>query len=126
MNYYATYDENGDYTGFYTEEIHGKDIPTPNIVLTEEQWQKANSVRCRVVDGTHTEIPFTDTEINNKKYAILRSERNNLLKSCDWTQFSDSPLSNDKKQEWSTYRQQLRDLPSTVDINNITYPQKPI
>ena len=126
MNYYATYDNNGDYTGFYTLEIHGDNIPTTNIVLTEQQWEKANSVRCKVIDGIHTEVPFTNTEINNKKYAILRSERNNLLKSCDWTQISDAQLSNDKKQEWLTYRQQLRDLPSTVEINNITYPQKPI
>ena len=38
MNYYATYDNNCDYTGFYTLEIHGDNIPTQNIVLTEQQW----------------------------------------------------------------------------------------
>jgi hypothetical protein len=37
----------------------------------------------------------------------------------------DSPLTEEKKQEWQTYRQALRDLPQTVDINNIEFPKKP-
>lgn len=125
MNYYATYDDNGNYTGFYTEEIHGDNIPTPNIVLTEAQWQEAQSNRCKIIDGVHTLNPFTSEELLAKDYKILRSQRNYLLKESDWTQMPDSPLADAKKQEWSIYRQQLRDLPSTVDINNIVYPTKP-
>lgn len=57
---------------------------------------------------------------------ILRSERNELLKQSDWTQFNDSPLDNTKKQEWATYRQALRDLPAnTTDSANPTWPTKP-
>ena len=57
---------------------------------------------------------------------ILRSERNELLKQSDWTQFNDSPLDNTKKQEWATYRQALRDLPeNTTDPANPTWPTKP-
>ena len=57
---------------------------------------------------------------------ILRSERNELLKQSDWTQFNDSPLDNTKKQEWATYRQALRDLPAnTTDPANPTWPTKP-
>ena len=41
----------------------------------------------------------------------LREERNKLLVESDWTEFSNSPLSEDKKAEWKTYRQALRDLP---------------
>lgn len=48
-----------------------------------------------------------------------------LLIECDWTQFSDSPLLNEEKLLWQAYRQQLRDLPLTVDINNPVYPVKP-
>jgi hypothetical protein len=125
MIYYATYDNNGDYTGFYTKEIHGDNIPTPNIELSEDQWSEAQSNRCRVVNGVHTVIPTTAQEETEKKYAILRSERDYLLSQSDWTQFADSPLSSEKKSEWAVYRQSLRDLPSTVDINNIVYPNKP-
>jgi len=126
MIYYATYNEQGDYTGFYTEEIHGENIPTPNIQLTEDQWLEANNSRCKVVNGEHTQNPITEDELLDIKYARIRSERDYLLKQSDWTQFNDSPLCAEKKAEWATYRQALRDLPNTVDINNIVYPTKPI
>ena len=45
----------------------------------------------------------------------LREKRNRLLTDSDWTQFADSPLSDDKKAEWKTYRQALRDLPTKYD-----------
>ena len=64
---------------------------------------------------------------------LLKSERNSLLKNSDWTQASDSPLSDDKKKEWATYRQTLRDLPSTTSpslgeneqLTNVIWPTKP-
>ena len=126
MIYYATYNENGDYTGFYTKEIHGDNIPEPNIALTEEQWSEAQSNRCRVINGVHTVVPVTQEEEIDKSWAILRSTRDFLLKDCDWTILPDSPFSEEKKQEWVVYRQALRDLPQTVDINNIVYPEKPL
>ena len=36
---------------------------------------------------------------------LLRLERTRRLAKCDWTQSSDSPLSEEKKKEWATYRQ---------------------
>ena len=69
----------------------------------------------------------------------LRNKRNELLAECDWTQSRDVTLSNDA--DWKTYRQALRDLPSTassdfinqvingytptVDMSLITWPTKP-
>lgn len=59
----------------------------------------------------------------------VRRKRNLLLTESDWTQVADSPLTNSKKAEWATYRQTLRDLPSTqssvTDIDNITWPTEP-
>lgn len=59
----------------------------------------------------------------------VRRNRNLLLTESDWTQVADSPLTNSKKAEWVTYRQTLRDLPSTqssvTDIDNITWPTEP-
>ena len=43
---------------------------------------------------------------------ILRGRRDMLLRESDWTQFPDSPLTDAKKAEWATYRQELRDLPA--------------
>lgn len=126
MRRFGTYDENGNYVGFYSDELHGDNIPEPNIELTEEQWKQAvGGDRCKVVNGVHIYTPITEDEELNKKYSQLRSVRDRLLSECDWTQIPDSPLTDAQKQAWATYRQALRDLPSTVDINNIVYPEKP-
>ena len=56
----------------------------------------------------------------------LRSERDNLLLSSDFTQLGDIGLSESKKTEWINYRQALRDLPAnTSDPANPTFPTKP-
>jgi|TARA_R110000823_G_scaffold312952_1_gene440094 hypothetical protein len=56
---------------------------------------------------------------------FLREERNRRLLETDWTQGRDVVLSNDE--EWKTYRQALRDLPTaTVDPSNPTWPEIPI
>ena len=60
---------------------------------------------------------------------ILRANRDSLLTESDWTQMSDSPLSNAKKTKWANYRQALRDLPanngSVTSIDDVSFPNKP-
>ena len=41
-------------------------------------------------------------------------KRNGKLRACDWTQIPDSPLTEEKKAEWATYRQALRDIPNNL------------
>jgi len=56
----------------------------------------------------------------------LRRERNDLLAESDWTQSPDSPLDDDDKDDWATYRQELRDLPESVeDPANPSWPSAP-
>ena len=53
----------------------------------------------------------------------LRAERNILLTESDWTQSPDSPLSDEVKDDWASYRQALRDLPAnTADPADPTWP----
>ena len=53
----------------------------------------------------------------------VRNDRNNRLAACDWTQLSDSSANSS---EWATYRQQLRDLPSTEGFpHSVTWPTEP-
>ena len=64
----------------------------------------------------------TDTEIMMR----IRMERDFFLQQSDWTQMSDSPLSSNEKQEWSVYRQQLRDLPASIEVDLIVdFPDSP-
>lgn len=58
----------------------------------------------------------------------IRSQRANFLRNSDWTQMNDSPLSDAKKTEWAVYRQALRDMPDTQQVNSveeIVWPTKP-
>ena len=67
-----------------------------------------------------------DADAFASNWASLRTERNALLVSSDWTQSPDSPLTDEVKAEWSVYREELRDLPDTTDDpDNPTWPEMP-
>lgn len=121
--YKATYNEKGEYDGFYVEEIH-KNIPQPNIELSEEEWQQALSKNYKVIDGKHTFSPFVQNE--KELMESIRTTRNHLLTDSDWTQVGDSPISAEKKEEWKTYRQTLRDITTVDDLQEIVWPEKPL
>lgn len=80
---------------------------------------------------THEKISSTHSQ-NEYTLEQVRIFRNRLLAESDWTQINDSPLSSEKKVEWSSYRQTLRDITETLDISSITtvsddiFPTKPI
>lgn len=40
----------------------------------------------------------------------IYTKRNLRLQGSDWTQFPDSPLTEEEKAEWAVYRQALRDI----------------
>ena len=78
---------------------------------------------------------------NTELWFEIREKRNLKLIESDWTQMSDSPLTDSKKTEWATYRQNLRDLIQTIkshsnytnendtnprdDCGDWSYPTKP-
>ena len=67
----------------------------------------------------------------------IREKRDSKLSSSDWTQSVDNGLSDDIKQQWQTYRQALRDIPSSytitanddiipiADTSNVVWPTDP-
>jgi|TARA_R100000479_G_C6365222_1_gene194655 hypothetical protein len=56
----------------------------------------------------------------------IRSDRDQFLAECDWTVLPDSPLTTEKKTEWQTYRQALRDITDSESFpHNVTWPTKP-
>jgi hypothetical protein len=59
---------------------------------------------------------------DDQKLDQIRLWRDAQLASTDWTQVSDAPVDH---AAWATYRQQLRDLPATIDINNPVLPDPP-
>ena len=91
------------------------------------------------VDGTQTTRDATSNEIADmqtrasgvfdRRLEDLRSRRNGLLQSCDWTTLSDCQLTNEQKTAWQTYRQELRDLTNGLDtvekVDKVVFPTKP-
>ena len=65
----------------------------------------------------------------DRAIAGLRSKRNSILASSDWTVLSDSPLSAELKTAWLEYRQDLRDITEGLNteakVNAVVFPDKP-
>lgn len=74
--------------------------------------------------------PLTEEEkqhVDNIKRVEVIGLRNAKLMASDWTQVLDGPLTAEKKAEWATYRQQLRDLPQTESFDpwSVQWPTPP-
>ena len=85
---------------------------------------------------TEEELNAKVTELETAEpFRLLREERNLRLTQTDWTRMDDNGLSTSKKTEWKTYRQSLRDLPSSttpkldsfgdLDSTSVTWPTEP-
>ena len=116
VKYFAHYDsESGDYNGFFPTDIYPDmdSIPNPNIELTQAQWREARgNRRYRVINGVHTEVPFTTDEENEKQLISIKRQRDSLLLESDWVVLPHSPITGSKLDEWIVYRQSLRDITS--------------
>jgi hypothetical protein len=55
-----------------------------------------------------------------------RTTRDKLLADTDWTQMNDSPLTNEAKTAWATYRQELRDLTDSDAWPNLADEDWPV
>jgi uncharacterized protein YjiS (DUF1127 family) len=90
------------------------------ITPASEKWYNVALRQTAIIDqhvqNIQSKLPTWDE---------IRRTRDTLLKVSDWTQAGDSPLSAEKKQEWAVYRQALRDLTESGDVNNIVWPQEP-
>lgn len=68
--------------------------------------------------------PLTADELKARvdtQWAVIRNQRNQMLKDTDWTQVADAPVDN---LTWAIYRQELRDITLQADPFNITWPKE--
>ena len=103
-----------------------------NVIFVEDQTEAAThgavylgkypNIGDQVVDGVIPEMAEREVELDNLG---ALAERNKLLSESDWTQLPDSPLSTEKKAEWATYRQALRDMPTQEGFPGINFPEIP-
>ena len=114
-----------DLSSFGVVEVIVEPIPVfdesiQKVVATAPVWQ-ANAWR----QGWEF-TALSDSERQEYTAGIeagLRDERASLLKTSDWTQLADASVD---KAAWSTYRQELRDLPASAGWpTNVTWPTEP-
>jgi len=92
----------------------------------------------KLVNGQRVEL--TDAEVEQRKseeaawqagafdraMTELRSRRNQLLASSDWTQVADVALTVEDDTKWRDYRKALRNLPAGLrtadDVTNVDWP----
>ena len=109
-----------------------KIIYTPTSNLDEDERLIDESLTT-VIEGTDDDVPSDCTIISRwdtdeynammvKMEGEMRTERNRLLAETDFYALSDVTMS----PEMAEYRQALRDLPATIDINNPIFPTKPL
>jgi len=79
-----------------------------------------------IADGSNIVIGAENPDNLLHKWVRFRAERNTKLTETDWTQYNDSPLTDEVKAEWTVHRQSLRDLPAnTDDPTDPTWPEAP-
>ena len=89
--------------------------------------------RFKIVNGERIQLTVeeeaaleTQAEAADLDMSMVRSQRDGLLRSTDWTQVGDAALGDHTAEEWATYRQALRDLPSVYSrVSEVVWPFNP-
>ena len=89
--------------------------------------------RYKVVNGEYIELTAEELQEMEDRaakaeldFSTVRMNRDNLLRSTDWTQIADASLGAHTAEEWATYRQELRDLPSKHSkVSEVVWPDDP-
>ena len=103
--------------------------PDTCFKITQTQWEQLTDGWIASESGgvvTVTEPAGWLENKNNEAWRKIRKERNKLLKDRDYIMVSDITITTEKKEEWTTYRQALRDIPQDYDSpDEVVYPTKP-
>ena len=114
--------------GFYCEEIHGTNIPSDCVQITKELHTTLLNEQSQgkqiVPDENGYPIAIVPPTVP-PTWEQIRAQRDGLLKDSDWSVVSDA-TPKPSKEAWLTYRQALRDLPSTFSTpEEVIWPTKP-
>jgi hypothetical protein len=122
---YTIYNSDGVFHGVVQESGSVKsNIPEDGFAVDGEQNPLSTCIGGTLVVPSDSSI---EAENYAKNIEIFRIDRNILLAATDWTQAADSPLSETDKQNYRTYRQNLRDMPAQdgFDPLNPVWPTLP-
>ena len=89
--------------------------------------------RYKIVNGEYIELTAEELqELEDMRaeadldFSRTRTQRDAMLRDTDWTQIADAALGAHTAEEWATYRQELRDLPSVHSkVSEVVWPDDP-
>ena len=89
--------------------------------------------RQKVVNGVYYDLTDAEeaeltamAEAADLDMNMVRGQRDGMLSAADWTQLGDAALGDHTPEEWATYRQSLRDLPSVHSrVSTVVWPNDP-
>ena len=89
--------------------------------------------RYKVVNGQYIELTQSEldelaarAEAADLDLSMVRSQRDGLLRSTDWTQLGDASLGDHTAEEWRTYRTALKDVPQNhTRVSTVVWPEDP-
>ncbi len=91
-------------------------------------YKMVDGVTIKMTDeeiAAHNASLPTEEEKLVLKWESVRIKRNGLLKTSDWIVTKALETGVAVSDDWKTYRQALRDVPTQSDPDNITWPTKP-
>ena len=89
------------------------------------RYKVVNGVRTQLTEAEEAELD-ADREVVDLDMEPIRALRDGRLRGTDWTRLDDAPLGPHTAAEWATYRQALRDLPSTYSrVSAVVWPNDP-
>lgn len=147
--YYVALDSDGNATDLVLAEGNYRALEAnPPANLVGKQWAQIMKTppelapnQSAEIDGWSQKVDENGATIFSFDYVVttytqdecldmwIRFPRAARLAASDWTQMADSPLSDEDKAAWATYRQALRDLTTTYatvsDPADIEWPLMP-
>jgi len=116
--------------GCYTPNIVAEFVEVPDDV--QEGWVLADGNWSAPVVYTPSAQELADAQAallgqqTSEQAALIRVERDNKLKECDWIVIKNLELNANIPGAWEVYRQALRDIPAQSGFPwTITWPESP-
>jgi hypothetical protein len=107
-------------------------LPIQKVEVQEDYTKNISENFPELIEGIWTQkwtiVDATQEEIDQRlfaKWQEVRDERGGRLNSSDWTQLPDSPLTEEQKNAWRQYRQELRDITNQANPFEVIYPVQP-
>lgn len=107
----------GDWQDCYVQE--GKVIPMPKAPSENHLFDYKTKT---FYQPTQLAVDQMDSDSIAEMWVRVRMKRNTLLAESDWTQMPDSPLNEETKAAWATYRQALRDITLQPNLTDQDWP----